>query len=57
LLAEAGHPNGFTIDFHSFLLPGLPEGRAFVEAVSGYWEKIGIKSKIIPVDYAAFRKK
>jgi peptide/nickel transport system substrate-binding protein len=57
LLAEAGHGHGFTVDFHSFLLPGLPEGRAFVEAVSGYWEKIGIKSKIIPVDYAAFRKK
>jgi peptide/nickel transport system substrate-binding protein len=57
LLAEAGHPNGFTVDFHSFLLPGLPEGRAFVEAVAGYWERIGIKSKIIPVDYAAFRKK
>jgi peptide/nickel transport system substrate-binding protein len=57
LLAEAGYANGFTIDFHSFLLPGLPEGRAFVEAVAGYWEKIGIRSRLIPVDYAAFRKK
>jgi peptide/nickel transport system substrate-binding protein len=57
LLAEAGYANGFTIDFHSFLLPGLPEGRAFVEALAGYWERIGIKSRLIPVDYAAFRKK
>jgi peptide/nickel transport system substrate-binding protein len=57
LLAAAGYPTGFTLDFHSFLLPGLPEGRAFVEAVAGYWEKIGIRSRLIPVDYAAFRKK
>lgn len=57
LLAEAGYANGFTVDFHSFLLPGLPEGRAFVEALAGYWERIGIKSRLIPVDYAAFRKK
>jgi peptide/nickel transport system substrate-binding protein len=57
LLAEAGYANGFTVDFHAYLLPGLPEGRAFVEAVAGYWERVGIKSRIIPVDYAAFRKK
>jgi peptide/nickel transport system substrate-binding protein len=57
LLAAAGYPTGFPLDFHSFLLPGLPEGRAFVEAVAGYWEKIGIRSRLIPVDYAAFRKK
>jgi peptide/nickel transport system substrate-binding protein len=57
LMSEAGYANGFAMDFHSFLLPGFPEGRAFAEAVAGYWEKIGIKTKLIPVDYAAFRKK
>ena len=56
LLAEAGHPNGFTLDVYAFQLPGFPEGKAFAEAVAGYWEKIGIKSKLIPVDYPAFRK-
>jgi ABC-type transport system substrate-binding protein len=25
--------------------------------LAGYWERIGIKSRLIPVDYAAFRKK
>ncbi len=56
LLAEAGHPNGFPLDVYAFQLPGLPEGKAFAEAVAGYWEKIGIKPRLIPVDYPAFRK-
>jgi peptide/nickel transport system substrate-binding protein len=56
LLTEAGQGNGFTLDVYAFQLPGLPEGKAFAEAVSGYWEKIGIKTKLIPVDYPAFRK-
>jgi peptide/nickel transport system substrate-binding protein len=56
LLAEAGHPNGFPLDLYAFQLPGFPEGKAAAEAVSGYWQKIGIKVKLIPVDYPAFRK-
>ena len=56
LLADAGHPNGFPLDVYAFQLPGLPEGKAFAEAVAGYWEKIGVKPKLIPVDYPAFRK-
>jgi peptide/nickel transport system substrate-binding protein len=56
LLADAGHPNGFPLDLYAFQLPGLPEGKAFAEAVAGYWEKIGVKPKLIPVDYPAFRK-
>jgi peptide/nickel transport system substrate-binding protein len=56
LLAEAGQPNGFPLDVYAFQLPGLPEGKALAEAVAGYWEKIGIKPRLIPVDYPAFRK-
>lgn len=56
LLADAGYANGFSLDVYAFQLPGLPEGKAFAEAVAGYWEKIGVKSKLIPVDYPAFRK-
>jgi len=56
LLADAGHAGGFTLDVYAFQLPGLPEGKAFAEAVAGYWEKVGVKSKLIPVDYPAFRK-
>ena len=56
LLADAGPPNGFALDVYAFQLPGLPEGKAFAEAIAGYWEKIGVKPKLIPVDYPAFRK-
>ena len=49
-------PTGFPLDVYAFQLPGLPEGKAFAEAMAGYWEKIGVKSKLIPVDYPAFRK-
>jgi peptide/nickel transport system substrate-binding protein len=57
LLAEAGYPNGFPIDVHSYLLPGFPEGRTLAEAVAGYWQRIGVQARLIPVDYGAFRKK
>jgi peptide/nickel transport system substrate-binding protein len=56
LLADAGLAGGFSMDVYAFQLPGLPEGKAFAEAIAGYWEKIGVKSKLIPVDYPAFRK-
>ncbi len=56
LLADAGHGAGFDLDVYAYQLPGLPEGKAFAEAVAGYWEKIGVRTKLIPVDYPAFRK-
>jgi peptide/nickel transport system substrate-binding protein len=56
LLADAGVANGFPLDVYAFQLTGFPEGKAAAEAVAGYWDKIGIKTKLIPVDYPAFRK-
>ena len=56
LLADAGVGGGFPLEVYAYQLPGLPEGKAMAEAVSGYWEKIGIKTKLVPVDYPAFRK-
>jgi ABC-type transport system substrate-binding protein len=56
LLADAGQGGGFPLDVYAYQLPGLPEGKAFAEAVAGYWEQVGIKTKVIPVDYPAFRK-
>jgi peptide/nickel transport system substrate-binding protein len=56
LLADAGLAAGFNLDVYAYQLPGLPEGKALAEAVAGYWEKIGIKARLIPVDYPAFRK-
>jgi len=57
LLAEAGYAGGFPLETYAFQLPGLPEGKAMAEAVAGYWEKIGVQPKLVPVDYGAFRKK
>jgi peptide/nickel transport system substrate-binding protein len=56
LLADAGVGSGMSLDVYAYQLPGLPEGKTMAEAVAGYWEKIGIKTKLIPVDYPAFRK-
>lgn len=56
LLADAGYAGGFGMDLYAYQLPGLPEGRAFAEAMAGYWQKIGVQVKLIPVDYPAFRK-
>jgi peptide/nickel transport system substrate-binding protein len=56
LLADAGYGGGFSMDLFAYQLPGLPEGRAFAEAMAGYWQKIGVQVKLIPVDYPAFRK-
>jgi peptide/nickel transport system substrate-binding protein len=55
LLADAGQ-SAMSLDVYAYQLPGLPEGKAFAEAVAGYWEQIGVKTKLIPVDYPAFRK-
>ncbi len=57
LLADAGYPGGFPIEVYAFQLPGLPEGSAMAEAVTGYWRKIGVQPKLVPVDYGAFRKR
>lgn len=57
ILADAGFPNGLELQLYSYRLPGMPEGQAMAEAIAGYWEAIGVKTKLIPVDYPAFRKK
>ena len=56
LLADAGFASGFPLTVHAYQLPGLPEGKAFAEAIAGYWQKVGVHPKLVPVDYPAFRK-
>ncbi|MFC1934474.1 ABC transporter substrate-binding protein [Chloroflexota bacterium] len=51
LLAEAGYPDGFSLDIASMQgLPGCPMGPKEVEAVAGYWENLGLTVKLIPVE-------
>jgi peptide/nickel transport system substrate-binding protein len=54
LLAEAGYPNGFTMYIYSFVTM-LPESKIINEAISGYWEAIGVKTKILEMDYDGFK--
>ncbi|MBI3106130.1 MAG: ABC transporter substrate-binding protein [Candidatus Rokubacteria bacterium] len=57
LLAEAGYASGFPLDIYAYPLPGLPEARVMAEALAGYWEKIGVKARVVPADWPAYKKK
>jgi ABC-type transport system substrate-binding protein len=54
LLAEAGYPNGFTMYIYSFST-FLPETKLINEAIASYWEAIGLKVKVLEMDYSAFK--
>jgi ABC-type transport system substrate-binding protein len=55
LLAEAGYPNGFSLTIRAYTQGGSPEQPMVCEAAAAFWEKIGIKTKIIQTEYAATR--
>jgi peptide/nickel transport system substrate-binding protein len=49
LLAEAGYPNGFSLDILAY------RERSQVEAIIGYLQAVGIKAKLNFLQYAAMR--
>jgi len=51
LLAKAGYPNGFDLDFYGY------RDRPFVEAIMGDLGKIGIRTKLQWLQYPALRDK
>jgi peptide/nickel transport system substrate-binding protein len=51
LLAEAGYPDGFTIDFYAY------RDRNLAEALMGYLNAVGIKTNFGYLQYAALRDK
>lgn len=51
LLAEAGYPNGFQIDFYGY------RDRPVAEAMMGYMAKVGIKANLQWMQYSALRDK
>lgn len=57
LLSEAGLPNGFTIRLYSFSTAGFAQHQQLAEAVAGFWDAIGVKTTITPVDLAVIRPK
>ena len=55
LLAEAGYPDGFTIQLKITQLPGLPEMIPASEALMVYLNKIGIKVEAEEMEWAKVR--
>lgn len=51
LLAEAGYPDGFTIDFYAY------RDRDYAEAMAGFLGQVGIKTNFNYLKYAALRDK
>jgi len=58
LLAEAGYPDGFTIDhFYNFGQPGLPEMVDIAQTMALMLEKVGVKSNLENLETSAVRAK
>ncbi len=60
LLKEAGYneKNPLVQPMAVYPRPGLPEGPQMMEAIAGYWEKLGVvKVKIAVTDWGAVRKR
>lgn len=57
LLAEAGYPNGFDIDFYIYPWVGVPEGPDTLQAVAGMLKQIGIRANLIMTEYGVVRAK
>ena len=55
LLAEAGYPDGFTMQLKITQLPGLPEMIPAAEALFGYLSAIGIKVEAEEMEWAKVR--
>jgi peptide/nickel transport system substrate-binding protein len=56
LLAEAGYPNGFEVDFYAPTEPRpyLPDGKKVAEYMQADFAKIGVKTKIVTYDWQTY---
>jgi peptide/nickel transport system substrate-binding protein len=55
MLSDSGYSNGFDITIRTFSMSGLPEMPQIAEAVATYWAKIGVKAKLVPMEYVTHR--
>ena len=53
LLAQAGYPGGFDLPIIATTI--YPEDRIVALAVAGYWEKIGVRVTVRPMDFTVLR--
>ena len=54
LLAQAGYPNGFDATFYGLLGERIPLSKEVGEAVAAYLTAAGIRTKVVPEEYAAW---
>ena len=53
---KEGGWEGYEFTLISYPRTGLPEFPLIVEALAGYWQKVGLKPKISMTEYSAFRE-
>lgn len=59
LLAEAGYPNGFKIQFWAMPVPRpyMPDGVKIAEAIQQDFKKIGVEAEIVTMEWATYLDK
>ena len=57
LLQKAGYSDGFAFPVYLFTLPGLPELLDIGQALALDWEAIGLKPKLVEMDFPRVREK
>lgn len=55
LLKEAGYPDGFKIKLYAFPTSGASYLPKLAEVVGDHWRKIGVKTEIVPIDFATYQ--
>jgi ABC-type transport system substrate-binding protein len=56
LLAQAGYPQGFEFTLYLAPLPGLPEMVDIGQAIALDWQAIGLKPKLVEIDFPRVRE-
>jgi dipeptide transport system substrate-binding protein len=59
LLAEAGYPNGFTIDLWAIpvVRAYMPNGRRTAEMIQADWAKVGVTANIVTYEWGEYLKR
>ena len=55
LLQEAFPGKELFVNIYSFPVAGVSEVGMLAQAIAGYWEKVGVKSRIISMEYTGYR--
>jgi peptide/nickel transport system substrate-binding protein len=55
LLQQAGYPDGFDLTFYAVGSGSCPDPSDLVAAVADYWQRIGVRTVIRPMDRAVYR--